>query len=274
MTSDDRFDEVLGNMARDYQRPPETPREEMWARIEAARRVAPPRQAPGAVRVLPIGPRRRLAPWIATAVAASLVLGIGIGRISAPERDESAGGQRVAAAPPDDSTSPVTPARGTDSAPSDTPEPGLDEPTPAVAATAGGRARPTTSIASSNREPAVRAATTNEGTRVPYRVAAGEHLIRAEALLVSLRSDLRSGRRDSTIAVWAGDLLGTTRMLLDSPAGEDRQMKRLLEDLELVLAQIARLHQATGEAADLELIDEAVRQRQVMTRLRALSPGT
>ena len=274
MTSDDRFDAVLGNMARDYQRPPETPREEMWARIEAARRMAPPRPAPGEVRVLPIAPRRRLAPWIATAIAASLMLGIGIGRVSAPERDESAADQRVAAAPPDDTTSPVTPARGTDSAASGTPVPGLNEPTTAVAATTRRRARPATSIASANREPAARAATTNEGTRAPYRVAAGEHLIRAEALLVSLRSDLRSGRRDSTIAVWAGDLLGTTRMLLDSPAGEDRQMKRLLEDLELVLAQIARLHQATGEAADLELIDEAVRQRQVMTRLRALSPGT
>lgn len=274
MTSDDRFDEVLGNMARDYQRPPETPREAMWARIEAARRVAPPRPAPSEVRVLPMAPRRRLAPWIATAIAASLMIGIGIGRISAPERNESAGEQRVAAAPPDDSAGPVTAARGTDSAASGTRVPGLIEPTPAVTATAGGRARPTTSIAGSNRESAARAAAMDEGTRAPYRVAAGEHLIRAEALLVSLRSDLRSGRRDSTIAVWAGDLLGTTRMLLDSPAGEDRQMKRLLEDLELVLAQIARLHQATGEAADLELIDDAVRQRQVMTRLRALSPGT
>ncbi|NUQ20691.1 MAG: hypothetical protein HOQ09_06990 [Gemmatimonadaceae bacterium] len=109
---------------------------------------------------------------------------------------------------------------------------------------------------------------------LPYRVATMQHLVTTEALLVSLRSDVRAGRRDTTIARWAGDLLGTTRMLRDSPAGEDPQLKRLLEDLELVLAQIARLPGARGEAADLSLIDDAVQRRQLMTRLRAITPGT
>jgi len=48
----------------------------------------------------------------------------------------------------------------------------------------------------------------------------------------------------------------------------------LLEDLELVLAQISRLPGAHGEAADLGIIDDAVRHRQIITRLRALSPET
>jgi hypothetical protein len=55
-----------------------------------------------------------------------------------------------------------------------------------------------------------------------------QHLMTTEALLVSLRSDVRAGRKDTTIAVWAGDLLGTTRMLIDSPAGRDPQLKQLL----------------------------------------------
>jgi hypothetical protein len=274
MTADDRFDEVLGQMARDYQRPPETPREEMWARIEAARRAAP-RVVPGEVRVLPFAPRRRVAPWIATAVAASLVLGIAIGRISAPDRIAPAASGTLAAVAPDGSTDTTPAAAGSQGAESNAPVPHLSGSSAAVAsATTEPTRLPAAAVTSLTRASTERSAPATERAPLPYRVAAGEHLIRAEALLVSLRSDLRSGRRDTTIAVWAGDLLGTTRMLLDSPAGEDRQMKRLLEDLELVLAQIARLHQATGGAADLELIDEAVRQRQVMTRLRALSPGT
>jgi len=273
MTGDDRFDEALGQMARDYQRPPETPREEMWARIEAARRAAP-RPGQHEVRVVPIASRRRLAPWIAAAVAASLILGIGIGRMSAPNGDGSVDSARMAALPPTGAADPAVAARPGDSAAVEEAVPDAAGAPARVAASAGtGAERPRTVAAASPGSRQRQAAAAGD-TPLSYRLAAGEHLIRTEALLVSLRSDLRSGRRDSTIAVWAGDLLGTTRMLLDSPAGEDRQMKRLLEDLELVLAQIARLHQATGEAADLELIDEAVRQRQVMTRLRALSPGT
>ena len=273
MTPDDRFDEVLGQMARDYQRPPDTPREEMWARIEAARRTAP-RPSPTEVRVLPFAQRRRLARWIATAVAASLVLGIAIGRLTAPEGTAPGNSGMLATVPPGGSSDAAPAAGGSVGDTSTTQKPAPSGATTSVAAATTVRPRVAAATGSTVRESTERSATAVNRAPLPYRVAAGEHLMRAEALLVSLRSDLRSGRRDTTIAVWAGDLLGTTRMLLDSPAGEDRQMKRLLEDLELVLAQIARLHQATGEAADLELIDEAVRQRQVMTRLRALSPGT
>jgi hypothetical protein len=44
--------------------------------------------------------------------------------------------------------------------------------------------------------------------------------------------------------VWARDLLTTTRLLLDSPAGADPARRELLETLELVLVQIARLPRA------------------------------
>jgi hypothetical protein len=119
-----------------------------------------------------------------------------------------------------------------------------------------------------------RAASSNADAMTPFRVATMQHLVATEALLVALRTDARAGRSDTTIATWAGDLLGTTRLLIDSPAAKDPQLKQLLEDLELVLAQISRLPGAHGEAADLGIIDDAVRHRQIITRLRALSPET
>ena len=37
MTNDERFDEIIRAAASDYNRPPETPRDDMWAAIEAGR---------------------------------------------------------------------------------------------------------------------------------------------------------------------------------------------------------------------------------------------
>lgn len=37
MSTDDRFDEHIRAAASDYREPPETPREAMWERIQAAR---------------------------------------------------------------------------------------------------------------------------------------------------------------------------------------------------------------------------------------------
>jgi hypothetical protein len=89
-------------------------------------------------------------------------------------------------------------------------------------------------------------------------------------------ADARAGRADSSVSLWARDLLGTTRMLLDSPAARDPKMARLLEDLELVLAEVAQLRPArsgAGSSEDLQAIDRAVRQRGVLTRLRATMPA-
>ena len=71
--SDDELDQRIREAAQAYHAPPETPREEMWAKIQAGRRQVP------ATRVLPF--RRRWAPW-AAAAAAILAVGIGIGRVS------------------------------------------------------------------------------------------------------------------------------------------------------------------------------------------------
>jgi hypothetical protein len=71
----------------------------------------------------------------------------------------------------------------------------------------------------------------------------------------------------ATALLVAHELLLTTRLLLDSPAAGDPRFRTLLEDLELVLAQVVRL-QASQSSSELELIRQAIEQRDVLPRLR------
>ncbi|HKR56277.1 MAG TPA: hypothetical protein VJS20_08240, partial [Gemmatimonadales bacterium] len=68
---EDRFEQELTRMAQDYHRPPETPRDAMWARITAERA-----RRRDEAKVVPL---RRWMTW-SVAAAAVLVLGIAIGR--------------------------------------------------------------------------------------------------------------------------------------------------------------------------------------------------
>lgn len=77
-----------------------------------------------------------------------------------------------------------------------------------------------------------------------------------------------SASGNSQLAGKASDLLVTTRLLLDSPAAQDSKLHGLLEDLELVLAQIARLH-GPQSRSDLDLIQQAVQQGDVLSRLNS-----
>ena len=58
----------------------------------------------------------------------------------------------------------------------------------------------------------------------------------------------------------------TTRLLMDSPAAQDPKLRSLLEDLELVLVQVARLRGGKSRE-DLDLIHQAVEQGDVLSRL-------
>jgi hypothetical protein len=107
---------------------------------------------------------------------------------------------------------------------------------------------------------------------VPYQVATIRHLANAEALLTAFRTDSRDAKMDAQLSKWARDLLSNTRLLLDSPAGEDPQRAKLLGDLELVLAQIVQLSPESG-AQDRALIEGSIRSGQVMTRLRSAIPA-
>ena len=103
----------------------------------------------------------------------------------------------------------------------------------------------------------------------PYRQTTTQYLGETVALLTALPAAARDGQPDARFVAQAGDLLSTTRLLLDSPAAaSDPRLKSLLEDLELVLAQLARLPAEHG-GTELDLITEALVQRDVVPRLRS-----
>lgn len=194
---DDRFERWLEDAARDYRRPPGTPREELWGRIVAAR--AARRRRLGVLR------------W-GVGIAAVLAVGVAIGRWSAIRGGRGSGGESAVAG-------------AVDQAPS-----------------------------------------------LAYRLAAAQYLTRAEALLTGFRAETRAGEPAGQFSRQARDLLATTRLMLDSPAARDVRLKGLLEDLELVLAQIAQLP-AHGDREDVQLINQGLEQRSVLLRLRTTSPS-
>jgi len=120
--------------------------------------------------------------------------------------------------------------------------------------------------------PAV-AAGTDQASTLAYRVAAAQYLTRTEALLTGFRAEARSPSVPAAqFSRQARDLLATTRLMLDSPAGKDARLKGLLEDLELVLAQIAQLP-ASGDREDVQSINQGLDQRSVLLRLRTANPA-
>jgi hypothetical protein len=70
----------------------------------------------------------------------------------------------------------------------------------------------------------------------------------------------------------ARQLLATNRLLLDSPAAVEPATRLLLEDLELVLAEIAQLSPRSREQ-DLQLIRDGMERGNVMPRLRTAVPA-
>ena len=101
----------------------------------------------------------------------------------------------------------------------------------------------------------------------PYNVETSQYLGQTAALLIALPAEARSGYADEKFVGRAAELLTRTRLLLDSPAANDTHMRALLEDLELVLAQVVRL-QGGHDSTELDLINRALEQRDVIPRLR------
>lgn len=106
----------------------------------------------------------------------------------------------------------------------------------------------------------------------PYQRTMQEFLGSTAVLIAALPANGRPGTNDKKIAEQAQKLLGTARLLLDSPVGREQRTKDLLEDLELVLAQVARLQsQRPGEA--LTMINESLEERDVVPRIRTAVAG-
>jgi uncharacterized protein (DUF1778 family) len=116
------------------------------------------------------------------------------------------------------------------------------------------------------------ASTTDSSNDLVYEIAATQYLSRTEAFLTSFRADARNGASAARFANQARDLLTTTQLMLDSPAGNDPRLRALLEDLELVLVQIAQLG-ARGEANETDLIRQGMNQSNVLPKLRSAIPA-
>ncbi len=214
---DDRLDEQLQEAARDYNAPPQTPREAMWAGIETRRRKR--RDRDRLVR-LPWWQNRKLI-W-PTAAAATLIIGIAVGRMTISPQ-----GQQTVV----ESDAGIREGSGTPETPGSDPQ----------------------------------------GSSL-YQFAAAPVLSRVELLLSQYRVGETAGTNGDNFSARAARLLTETRLLLDSPAGDDRKMRHLLSDLELVLAQLVR---ATADAQndDQEWITESMQRRSLLPRLRAQLPA-
>lgn len=282
MTEEDRIDEIIRSAASDYNRPPVTPRDEMWAAIQAAQSAPGPRlhvTAGGA----PTGytAQRRFGvkyAWIGMAAAAVLLIatGIGIGRwTSAPRQVVDA----PASLPTSTNELGSTQSQKTEPAPS-TPS---TESAPATTTTQP-QAQPTRTREEIRRDPQIRVIKPVPGANrfavnptAPadpriYNVAMVRHLADAEVLLTSFSVGSRDQAMNAQFAGWAKGLLSNTRLLLDSPAGDDPRRAKLLQDLEMVLAQIVQLA-PDAKAEDRQLIEGSIQQGHVMTRLRSAIPA-
>lgn len=268
--TEDRFDERIRSVARDYNRPGEVPRERMWERVQAARDAG--RDA-GRTR-----PRQLLTRatwlWMTLGAAAVLTMGIGIGRWMertspdrAPRVATTRGTERATEPSTVASIDTVPSTRGANSSAPRESSGGAERVAVASTSRAG---RPSESGATPRRERAADPAT------MAWRVAALEHLAGTEAMLTSFRESVRtdSGRVDPQLAAWSRDLLTTTRMLQASARSDDPTMKRLLDDLELVLTQIAQYTAGDRHRQeDATLIEQAIERHGVITRLRTIPTG-
>jgi hypothetical protein len=96
-------------------------------------------------------------------------------------------------------------------------------------------------------------------------------LDKADALLTNFRTRTCNDQASATgINKWAGSLLSETRLLMNSQVGEDPELKRLLNELELVLAQLSDLSAARCEN-DSAWIKNGMERRDTLERIRTVA---
>lgn len=267
----DSIDERVRALAAEHYHPREgaVPRDAMWATIAPAwqaERVATPTTVH----------KFRTARWRwSAALAAGLLIGIvldrGVESYLATSREHvsaAAAPQRVAAV----TVVPPAPLATTNTQPS-------AESTHVSPSTRGEHASaPEQRLSSVASEAPAAPTPLGTSSRTLYHAATIQTLAQAEALLTTYRrADQALGGRDQEsmqqAARWARDVLSSTRLLLDSPAASDPQLRALLSDLELVLAQIVQVSGAPLQADERQLIERAMRDRDLMPRLRSAVPA-
>ena len=267
---DRRLDEVLHDLKDTYRVPRSAPPyDAMWAGIERELHDALP--SSGGATVVPIrrsggtpapAHRRwagRHAQWVG--VAAALVVGVGLGRLS--ERPQVVVREV-----------PVQVADGTDARRSEKPVPVKPKPStdPERRVAEPGETEPRLArnvVGSSDGDMAraaiVAALTRDDDTSDAIPTSTNRYLGQTAAMLTALANDVPQPGDDARFARRARELLITTRLMMDAPA-TDEKSRALLEDLELVLTQVVRLRGDAG-TQELKLIREALEQRELLPRL-------
>ena len=306
-----------------YNASPPVPREEMWTRIEAAWALRRSVVGKGAGPVGRAGRRWLARPggkgWVAAlAAAASLVLGIALGRGTRPELPVEAG------------TPQASPETAGVTAPAESPATVAETDTGRAAGhgrregvRAGGRPRRADHgdrsrracgsgcgrssggrrgdtayagihfTAGTGRAPAAAGLTRARRRRsscngpgleraLPsaqaglhlepeFDYVTARHLGRAATLLTAFRTDRRTPASQADLARWARELLAETRMFLGFSTDSGSHLEyKLLEDLELVLIQIAGLAPGAPDF-EWELARESMERRGTLVRLQAAS---
>ena len=119
----------------------------------------------------------------------------------------------------------------------------------------------------------VRAASDDSLRSVAHtRAATLEHLGEAEVFLTAVRADMKSGRTDADRAARSRELLARTRLLLGASEARSPAVERLLEDLELLLAEISALP-TPRPSMETKLLDESMRDGNILPRIRATLPA-
>lgn len=252
---DEQLNEMIRLALGESRKPPEPPLDAMWANIEH--------------RAFDMAPHRAMpAPWVrwatpALAAAAAMIIGVGLGWSLAPRgsvvtrfvttpSQSVATNQNVVATPVPDSSTTRNAIR-----------------TASAQTLQSARPQsPKVLVANLPEQPTQSGA--NARLASSFDDVGGSdmsrYLVQTSALLASLPSARSTAASDTAIATRAGELLTQTHLLLDSKAGSDPTLHKLLEDLELVLAQVARLR-VQRNGTDLQLIHQALTVRDVLPRV-------
>ena len=214
MPEDSKFDDFLRRETSRFAEPVTPPADAIWAAIEpeVARAIRPQdRRYGGGTRVT-----RRLWIGVGLGLAATLIIGVAVGRWSAARETLSVASVATSRAAADDS---------------------------------------------------VRAAAIAEASVL-------QHLGEAEVFLTTVRADLNAGRRESDRAERSRQLLARTRLLLASGEPRSAAVDLLLQDLELLLAEISSLPDSgRGRPVDEQLIEQRLRQGTILHRIRTTLPA-
>ena len=107
---------------------------------------------------------------------------------------------------------------------------------------------------------------------IAWQTASAEHFGMAESMLTMLSNSPKQNG-DAQLTAWSRDLLESTRLLIDSPAGRDPKRRALLMELELVLVQLVESG-PTMRTDDRTMMDELLsRSALLLTRIRTTVPA-